>query len=189
MSTIRFQKIKIYLVLIFFSLVLLIVAISYLGIKVYVVKTDSMAPIINKEELVITIKTGLISSQKKRNDVYSFLFKESRNDPGTIFIKRLVGNPGDLVYITNDSLYIDQSVFIHDPVYFLMRSDDLENSYLSSLGLIQSEECIKLGISNCAKIPSNKYFFIGDNYSNSMDSRVWGLISGEFIIGKVIVVI
>tara|TARA_B100000315_G_scaffold226172_1_gene232925 strand:- start:618 stop:1223 length:606 start_codon:yes stop_codon:yes gene_type:complete len=84
------------------------------------------------------------------------------------FIKRLVGLPGDKVLIKNGDIYINGEL-ITDP--------RIKNVTYYNLG-----EFARAGRE--AIVPENKYFFLGDNSRNSVDSRYWGFADKEWIVAK-----
>ena len=80
---------------------------------------------------------------------------------GERYVKRLIGLPGEKLEIRNGDVYINDQ-FLHEP--------QVKNNDYSDFGPI--------------KIPEKHYFFMGDNRPRSSDSRVWGLVPEEKILGK-----
>ena len=83
-------------------------------------------------------------------------------------IKRVIGLPGDIVSILDNTLYINGEVYVENYLDEGLEYDDFE---LNSLGY--------------ETIPEDMYFVLGDNREDSLDSREIGLISKDDIIGKV----
>ena len=131
----------------------------------------------------------------KKNEVV--LFQKEINDEVFIFIKRITAVPSDSIKADSNELFINGKVYPHDEIFHMM-SDDLESKnkeYFKYL-MNQSSECEEdkkletdtfLFRTNI-KVPPECYFFIGDNPYESMDSRFFGFIHENDIIGKVIVV-
>jgi len=95
----------------------------------------------------------------QRGDVIVFRYPR---DPSRDFIKRVIGVPGDHIRM------LDGVVYVNDV--------PLEEDYISSSeGRGLEEEQI---------VPPNSYFVMGDNRPNSSDSRSWGFVPEENIIGK-----
>lgn len=99
----------------------------------------------------------------KRNDIVSLDYADTK-----YLIKRVVGLPGESIAYKNNILYINgvsyKETFLNDDV--------ITNDFsLTELGY--------------SKIPKDMYLVLGDNRSNSMDSREIGLISKKDIKGKV----
>lgn len=107
-------------------------------------------------------------SQLESSDIVVLEVKEPGQD-SSFFIKRVIGVPGDRVLIENGSVYINE-VLLEEPY--------LDEGVTTSC----SETCeITLG--------DDEYFVLGDNRSNSRDSRQIGPVSLEDIYGEVIYII
>jgi signal peptidase I len=98
------------------------------------------------------------------------VFRYPRN-PKQFFIKRIVGLPGETVHIKNGSVTI-----INDEYPEGLELNEKE--YLPSHVETTGKDEFVLG--------DNEYVVLGDNRSHSSDSRTWGALSGELIVGKVL---
>ena len=98
-------------------------------------------------------------NQPERGDIV--LFNSPYND-GKQYVKRLIGLPGETVEIRRGMVYINDQVLVIPGV------------------------TIRRDYSNLAKqdIPENNFFMLGDNRPNSADSRVWGFVSKNELIGE-----
>jgi len=94
----------------------------------------------------------------KRGDVVVFRFPR---DPERDFIKRIIGVPGDTVEIVNGSVYVNGVL--------------LNESYVTGDSRSDHERTV---------VPEKSYFVLGDNRSNSSDSRSWGFVPEENMIGQ-----
>ena len=82
-------------------------------------------------------------------------------------IKRVIGLPGDTVSYKNKTLYIN--------------GKKVEENFTHT----NDTRDFKLGDIGYQKIPGDKYFVVGDNRNNSMDSRIIGLVDKDQILGSV----
>jgi signal peptidase I len=94
----------------------------------------------------------------KRGDVIVFRFP---GDPDRDFIKRIVGEPGDIVEVRNGTVYID--------------GEPLDEPYITSKPTY---------VYGPREVPPKQYFVLGDNRNNSYDSHAWGFLPEENIIGQ-----
>lgn len=100
----------------------------------------------------------------QRGEVIVFKYPQS---PAQRYIKRIIGIPGETIIIKNGQI----SIINKNEKWILD-----ETNYLSD---IYTAGEIKVSLSE------NEYFVLGDNRAFSSDSRRWGPLSREFIIGKV----
>ena len=88
------------------------------------------------------------------------------NYNGERLIKRVIGLPGEVISYKNNKLYIN--------------GNEIEDNY--GLGYTENFELKDL---NLTKIPDNEYLVMGDNRNDSLDSRYFGTISKDKILGSV----
>jgi len=102
-----------------------------------------------------------------RGDVMIFRYPKN---PKQYFIKRIIGLPGEEIEIKNGKVYIHNKENLE--------GFRLEENYLSRTLLTEGE--------GKHKLEDDEYFVMGDNRSHSSDSRMWGPINEDDIIGKVL---
>ncbi|MFH1191748.1 MAG: signal peptidase I [Candidatus Omnitrophota bacterium] len=105
----------------------------------------------------------------KRGDVIVFIYPEDKKKD---FIKRLVGLPGDLVEIKGGSIYINDKPApeaIFNQIYYYN---------CGSLGA-QGQKIV---------VPPDSFFVLGDNSASSKDSRYWGFVPKNNLLGKAITI-
>ncbi|OEY66905.1 signal peptidase I [Marinobacter sp. X15-166B] len=118
----------------------------------------------------------------ERGDVMVFKYPE---DGKTNYIKRVIGLPGDHVRYRNKTLYINgepvESRFVARLPPVVLKREQLgaaEHDIFVTLG----------GRSGVGEgewvIPQGEYFVMGDNRDNSNDSRFWGTVADELVVGK-----
>ncbi len=97
----------------------------------------------------------------KRFDVVVFSYGNDR------LIKRIIGLPGETIEYKNNKLYVDGK-YVEEP--FLKNNQETNDFKLKKIGI--------------TKIPKSNYFVLGDNRTNSTDSRIIGTIPKDYIQGK-----
>jgi signal peptidase I len=133
------------------------------------VEGDSMEPTLSHEDRLILNKMGEI----ERFDIIVF---PAPDDPDKQYIKRVIGLPGDELQYRNDVLYIDGQP-VEEP--YLEGLEDAEGLYNYTTGDFSLETLYGEEV-----IPEEQYFVLGDNRLNSKDSRAFGFVEEESIIGK-----
>lgn len=123
-----------------------------------------------------------------RRDVVVFL---SPAEPGLYVVKRIVGIPGDRIHLRDGILYVngqrqDESYVIHNGSYNPYRDNfpsvpPTESNNVTPEWHLLMSSYIRDGD---LIVPPNSYFGMGDNRDVSYDSRYWGFIPRENVIGR-----
>ncbi len=122
-------------------------------------------------ELILTNKIEYRTSQPTRGDVITF---KSPQDPKKDFIKRIIGLPGEKVEVANNQIKVYNK---QHPDGFI-----LDEVYLDVDQVTEGSTVFREGVA--VEIPSEEYMVMGDNRLNSFDSRAWGTLKKDAIIGK-----
>ena len=152
-------------------------------------------PVINKKVVEL--------DSPQRGDVMVFRFPE---DKSLDYIKRVVGVPGDRVEYRNKRLSINGAAVPMKQVDDYLSKERMQFSrrYVETLGgeheILLEDDAPAMGgpgrafpfAGNCnyntggltCTVPPGHYFMMGDNRDNSSDSRVWGFVPDENIVGK-----
>ncbi|MEK5232234.1 signal peptidase I [Lysinibacillus sp. FSL K6-0232] len=152
--------------------IIVITAIVVLGCKQFLftpikVQGASMYPTYHDKDIIIVSKTSKI----ERFD--QIVFQSPTEDE--LYIKRVIGLPGDKVEMKDDVLYVNGKAYTED--YVNRQTDDpsqlriTENFTLEQL--VDQQE-----------VPKGMYFVLGDNRLKSFDSRHYGLISEDAVLGE-----
>ncbi len=140
---------------------LIFIAIRFV-IQSYRVDGPSMQPGLSTNEYVLVNKVTYLFHTPERGDVIVFHYP---HDPTKDFIKRIIGVPGDVIRTDRTEVWVN--------------------------GLKLSEPYISVPANPVAdtwRVPQNQYFVMGDNRGVSDDSRYWGDVPKDFIVGKAVVV-
>jgi signal peptidase I len=123
----------------------------------------------------------------KRGDVIVFKYPVN---PKENYVKRVVGVPGDRIHLVNRDLYLNG----HKPVEpYVVHKIEYPNDYRDNFPLAPPDglvlergmEMLQANVKNGELVvPEGYYFAMGDNRDNSLDSRYWGLVPRENIVGK-----
>jgi signal peptidase I len=116
--------------------------------------------------------------------------------PSQHFVKRVVALPGDRVHLRGGRVYVngqflqEQAYAAHNSRQYDSYRDDFPNdSYISSdvnsTWWVQMHHAVRNGE---LIVPPNQYFVLGDNRDHSLDSRYWGFVPRENIIGRPLVI-
>lgn len=128
---------------------------------------NSMDQTLSQGDMVLMEKF----SKVKRFDVIVF-----QQTDGTIYIKRVIGLPGDEIRYEKDHLYVNGHKMSES---FLTNNRSHDHQVSPYTTDFQLNELI-----GEKKLPNNEYFVLGDNRRISKDSRSFGTVQGKDILGK-----
>jgi signal peptidase I len=131
----------------------------------FIVSGSSMVPNFHNREYLVVNKMSYRLHEPKRGDVIVFRYPK---DTSQYFIKRIIGLPGEKVKVENGRVYIYNQ---EHP-----EGSALEEDYLSN-------QDITFGNNELTSLGSDEYFVLGDNRLASSDSRVWGILPKNDIVG------
>jgi signal peptidase I len=148
-----------------FSVLIAVILIVFIYQPVKVEGTSMMPTLTDQERIFInkfTYHFGLGSIE--RGDMVVFWFPL---DPQKSYIKRVIGIPGDLVYIDAGQVFVNGHALAENYV-----PEDYHDR-------VSWEE---------HRVPQDEYFVLGDHRSSSSDSRTWGFVKRDAIYGKAVFV-
>jgi signal peptidase I len=143
-------------------LTLLIFLVLRFAVQNYRVDGQSMEPSLHDQEYILVDKAAYLFHPPERGDVIVF---EYPLDPQVDYVKRIIAIPGDTITIVGETVKVD-GVTLNEPY---INKDDLFNPF----GPIENRV-----------VEPGEYFVMGDNRGNSSDSREWGFVPRQNIIGK-----
>lgn len=143
----------------------IIVPVRYYLIKPFYVKGASMEPNFYNHEYLIIDEISYRFSEPKRGDsvVIRYPF-----DLSQYFIKRVIALPGEKIKISSSRVEIFNA---SQPQGFVLNEDYLSKD-MKTLGEVE------------ITLKSDEYYVLGDNRIASLDSRVFGPISRQYVIGR-----
>lgn len=188
----------------FFPVLLLVLLLrSFLG-EPYQIPSESMVPTLEVGDFVLVNKyaygirlpvlgTKIVEvGEPQRGDVMVFI---PPHDP-RYFIKRVIGLPGDVIRYQNKSLYVNGERARYEFV------DEFEERLAFSTGFIPIREYLedfgdgghrtyRYAFTEEPRewtVPADSYFVMGDNRGKSEDSRAWGFVSDDNVVGKAVAI-
>ncbi|KAA0873824.1 signal peptidase I [Nitrincola tapanii] len=138
--------------------------------------------------LPVTHTKILSLNEPERGEVAVFRYPQQ---PSINYIKRVIGLPGDVISYHNKTLFVNGEAVPaalisglppHSPEVLLLSETLGEHRYqvYQDLG--------RPAMSAQWVVPEGHYFFVGDNRDNSNDSRYWGYVSEQLLVGKAVAV-
>lgn len=128
------------------------------------VPSSSMEKNIMTGDRIVAFRLSYLFSEPERYDIVVFHYPD---DESVLFVKRIIGMPGETVNIVDGEVYINDS------------TEPLDTSFVNG----------PLGDDNASyEVPEGHYFMMGDNRQVSQDSRRWDnkFVAEKKILGKVI---
>ena len=135
------------------------------------VQGDSMFPNLKTSEFILTNKLSLRFNELERGDI--IVFKYPRNQR-VDYIKRIIALPNEEIMIKNNEVFIFNN---ENPSGFKLEEDYLTQDIITT-GRVTIQEGQKF------LVDENSYVVFGDNRERSSDSREWGIVNKDLILGK-----
>jgi signal peptidase I len=157
--------------------VLVAVLLRAFVVQTFFIPSGSMEPTLQIGDRILVNKVSYHLHGVDRGDIVVFSRPPTENCGGpevNDLVKRVIGLPGDVISLANGYVYVD--------------GKKLDESWLPA-----SEQGITVAgpagnTSNLARpyrVPADNYFVMGDNRTDSCDSRYWGPINRSLLVGKV----
>ncbi|MEX2007928.1 MAG: signal peptidase I [Candidatus Spechtbacterales bacterium] len=156
------------LALVVIIVMLVVIAVRLFVVQPFFVRGASMEPSFHNGDYLLVDELSPRFSSVDRGDVVIFRFVSSGASSGEFYIKRVIGLPGETVRVEDGVVTVING---EHPEGFA-----LEEPYVA--GETVGSAHVRLG--------AGEYFVLGDNRDASYDSRSWGALSKEAVIGKVL---
>lgn len=137
----------------------------------YAVSGESMEPTLYDGNMLMVNKVVYDIKDVDRFDVVVFHATQQED-----YVKRVVGLPGDEIQYKDDKLYVNGD-YVDEPFLEPFSADSESFPYTKDFTLEEK--------TGATKVPDDKLFVMGDNRDNSLDSRAFGFISQDQLVGKV----
>ncbi len=184
----------------------LILCLRSFTFEIFKIPSASMKPTLVEGDLVVVDKYShglrvpvlgyrLTDSKPQRGDVVVFRGEHQGKNVG--IIKRIVGLPGDKIKYQDRTLYINNNPAIQldiasDVDYHpdgtqtkvIRATEDLGNMQHTIYMSLNAEDEPQEFEHSDLTVPKDSYFVIGDHRNNSLDSRYWGVLPDQRLIGK-----
>lgn len=141
---------------------LIVIPFRYFIAQPFVVSGASMDPTFEDGEYLIVDEISYRFEEPKRGDVIVFKYPENKKK---YFIKRIIGLPEETVTISNGIVTITKKDG---------SKETLKEQYVQNIKKDYFSKILK----------KEEYFVMGDNRANSLDSRSWGALPEDLIVGK-----
>lgn len=145
----------------------IIIPVRYFLIQPFYVKGASMEPNFFDHEYLIINELSYRLNDPARGDIVVFKYPK---DPDQYFIKRVIGLPGETVEIIDGKVRVYNKE--HTNGFFLDETGYIDGVFTSSRQIVPLKE--------------GEYYLMGDNRPASLDSRIFGPVERELIVGKVL---
>ncbi len=151
---------------------LIILPVRYFIMQPFYVKGASMEPNFYDHEYLIVDEITYRFFEPKRGDIVVFQYPFTKpNEPKQYYIKRVIGLPGETIKVKDGEILVGQD------------ENDLKPLTEAYLPQGTATNLLLRGYSD-VKLGADEYFLLGDNRDQSSDSRVFGPIKREFIVGR-----
>lgn len=159
------QEIKSVIWTIAVTIVIVFLLKSYVIINASV-PTGSMENTILPGDNILGLRVAYLFEEPERGDVIFFYFPDDETQK---YVKRIIGLPGEKIYINEGKIYINDSEIPLEEPY-------LKEEWIVSTGPYEFQ------------VPEDSYLMLGDNRNGSADARLWKnpYVTKEKIIGKAI---
>lgn len=146
--------------------IIAVAAIKYFLIQPFIVNGASMEPSFSDGDYLLIDEVSYRVSDPERGDVVVF---RAPVDRSVYYIKRVIGLPGEKVEVSDDAVIITNK-------------DNPDGTALTEPYILDSLRANPFG-HIVITLKDNEYFVMGDNRSNSLDSRRWGPLQRSDIVG------
>lgn len=182
----------------FFPVLAIVLVLRSFLVEPFQIPSGSMIPTLKVGDFILVnkftygirlpvVRTKVLDiNQPERGEVMVFF---PPHKPDTYYIKRIVGLPGDEIKYINNQLFINGERQDEELLEQIPAVNPTHLLTLEDLGGVKHPVRKQVNPGRLSRyghwvVPEGHYFMIGDNRDNSSDSRDWGPVSEEAIVGK-----
>jgi signal peptidase I len=158
--------------------VLVAIAVQAWLVKPYRIPSESMLDTLRPGDRVLVNRAVYHLREPHRGDVVVFRYP---HDPGVVFIKRIVGVPGDVLEVVDGRLYVNGERSAEPYVH---RTAGRADPTVAQAAIAGSTLHDPWSLAEPYRVPDGEYFVMGDNRTDSDDSRDWGTVPRAAIVGE-----
>jgi len=171
------------------------------GFESFRIPSGAMMPTLEVGDYLLVDSRPRTVTKINRGDVFVFRYPNQEHNPrkeGLNYIKRVIGLPGDEITYRRKTLYINGKEVPQTDVGPFMGSGNEgrrmagaeihEEMLPEATHQILKSSVLIPGREGSWQVPAGRYFAIGDNRDNSEDSRYWGTVPEQNVVGKASVV-
>jgi signal peptidase I len=141
-------------------------------LRPFYIPTGSMTPAVSAGDHVFMEGLTYLARKPRRGDIIAFESDGIELLPrGQIYDKRIVGLPGEHLRISDGKLHINDALVV------------ITNGS-GEISFVLTENMKSFAFKSDVMVPPGQYFVIGDNTTNSLDSRSWGCLPSKNILGR-----
>jgi signal peptidase I len=180
----------VYFLIFMLAIVAARVGISYLSsicVQRAVIQENSMEPTLEETDVVVIDKVAYIFGNPQPGDIVAVIYGPPDSPRSVTIIKRIAATGGETVQFKEGRLYVDGSPRVLDVPKHHSASTVVNN--INAADYEELKVLRRYGVNGPYKVCDNCFFLLGDNLEISADSRIFGSVPREAILGKVVKVI
>ncbi len=175
------------------AVILMAVLLCTVLLRTYVIQSfyipsPSMVPTLAVGDRIMVNKISYDLHGVHRGDIVVFKRPPLEDQDYPDLVKRVIGLPGETISTDNGHVYINckDQVFAHCTP---LAEPWLPSGPQSYTGALPDDQNPQFNMPGPVKIPANEYFMMGDNRTDSEDSRFFGPIPKSLIVGRAVAVV
>jgi signal peptidase I len=137
----------------------------------YAVNTTAMVPTLQPDSSVLVVTSKLLAGPPQRGDVVVLHQPRNASCGAGDLVTRVIGMPGETIWSVGQTIYIDGTV-LDEPGWWNAPFGEVGTSAIPR-----------------TTIPEGSYFVLGDNRTDTCDSRAFGPVAGSLVVGEVVATI